>query len=83
MLNMLALAILGLAILGLAIFGFEHVGLSDFGLSDFELSDFYPMDIRNERQAENQITTREYVTYLQDNRGSSCGLRGPLALLAL
>ena len=37
---------------------------------------------QNER-AENQITTREYVTYLQDNRGSSCGLGGPLALLAL
>ena len=33
--------------------------------------------------AENQITTREYVAYLQDNRGSSCGLGGPLALLAL
>ena len=34
-------------------------------------------------RAENQITTRDYVTYLQDNRGSSCGLRGALALLAL
>ena len=33
--------------------------------------------------AENQITTREYVAYLQENRGSSCGLRGALALLAL
>ena len=29
-----------------------------------------------------RVTTREYVTYLQDNLASSCGLRGPLALLA-
>ena len=30
-----------------------------------------------------QITTREYLTIKKADLGSSCGLRGPLALLAL
>ena len=33
--------------------------------------------------AEIQITTREYLTIKKADLGSSCGLRGPLALLAL
>ena len=30
-------------------------------------------ETKKQNKAGNQITTREYVAYLQDNRGSSCG----------
>ena len=50
----------------------------------FELA---PLALRKEaatwNRAEMQITTGEYLTIKKADLGSSCGLRGPLALLAL